>query len=74
MAKSTKLDEIQLQVIINGDRAGKTIGDLKQAQKQLNAEINQTAVGSEAYIKKMDELKELLLTKKLISKSKEAPK
>lgn len=59
MAKSTKLDEIQLQVIINGDRAGKTLGDLKQAQKQLNAEINQTTVGSEAYIKKMDELKKV---------------
>ena len=57
MAKSTKLDEIQLQVIINGDRAGKTLGDLKQAQKQLNAEINQTAVGSEAYLKKHPEMR-----------------
>lgn len=59
MAKSTKMDEIQLQVIINGDRAGKTLGELKQAQKQLNAEINQTAVGSDAYMKKMEELKKV---------------
>lgn len=58
MAK-TKLDEIQLQVIINGDKAGKTLGDLNQAQKQLSAELKNIKIGSDEWIKKMDELKKV---------------
>lgn len=58
MAK-TKLDEVQLQVIINGDKAGKTLGDLQQAQKQIVAELRNMKIGSEEWVKKMEEAKKV---------------
>lgn len=48
---STRTDKINLDVIINGDRAGKTLDELTKAQKELNSELKKVAIGSAEYNK-----------------------
>ena len=53
---STRTDKINLDVIINGDRAGKTLDELTKAQRELNSQLKKVAIGSEEYIKLKGEL------------------
>lgn len=53
---STRTDKINLDVIINGDRAGKTLDELTKAQRELNSELKKVAIGSDAYNKLKGEL------------------
>ncbi len=53
---ATRTDQVNLDVIINGDRAGKTLSDLQQAQKALTASIRETTIGSQEYMDQMEKL------------------
>lgn len=46
----------RIDIFLNGDKAGATIGDLKRNIRLLNNEINQLTPGTEAYNKKIREL------------------
>ena len=53
-------DKIQVELEINGQkRAGKTINDLKKDYRQLNREIGNLEIGSDQYIRKMEQSKKI---------------
>lgn len=54
---SVRTDRVQVEVEIGGQKAGATINELQKSYKQLNRELNQLAIGSDAYNKKAEELK-----------------
>lgn len=47
----------RIDIFINGNQAGNTIGDLQKKSRQLNNEIKRLAPGTEAYKNKIKELK-----------------
>lgn len=49
-------DEIVLKIVVDSDLAGKTVGELKQDFKDLNKQLEQTQVGTEAYKKTLQSL------------------
>lgn len=56
---STKTDKVNLDVVINGERAGKTLSELNQAQKALSASIRDTKIGSAEYMQQMEKLQKV---------------
>lgn len=56
---SVKLDKVQLEVIINGEKGKFNLNELNQAGKQLNAELRNLPVGTKAFIDKSAELRKV---------------
>jgi TP901 family phage tail tape measure protein len=50
-------DIVNVIVNVNGEKSGKTLKDLKKDSRQLRRELDNLVPGSEAFIKKMEELK-----------------
>jgi hypothetical protein len=55
MAKTSK-DSIQIDVEINGLKAGKTLKELQNQKRTLNAELRNLTIGTEEYRKKAEQL------------------
>ena len=55
MAKTSK-DSIQIDVEINGLKAGKTLKDLQRQKRTLNSELRNLTIGTEEYRKKAEQL------------------
>ncbi len=53
---STRTDKVNLDVVINGERAGKTLADLNAVQRALTASIRETKIGSAEYMEQMEKL------------------
>ena len=56
---SIKIDRIQLEAIINGEKGKYSLKELTQASKQLRAELNQLPVATKAFTDKAAELKKV---------------
>lgn len=56
---AVRQDKVQVDVELNGKKAGDSINDLQKSYKQLNRERNQMTVGTDEYIKKTAELKKV---------------
>jgi hypothetical protein len=50
-------DKIQLELIINGEKAGATLKELNSASRQLNKEIQHLTPGTEEFKKKAEQLR-----------------
>ncbi|AHM62326.1 chromosome segregation ATPase [Flammeovirgaceae bacterium 311] len=56
---ATRVDKVQVEVEIGGEKVKNTIGDLEKAYKQLNRERKHMTVGTEEYIRKTEALKDV---------------
>lgn len=56
---SVKQENVQVNVEINGQKAGKTLAELKKDSQQLYRELSQLKPGTDAFIKKMEEIKKV---------------
>lgn len=52
-------EQIQLEVTVNGKQAGTSLGDLQKRYRGLNAEIRHLTPGTDAFIKKSAELRQV---------------
>ena len=56
---AVRTDKVQVDVEINGKKAGDSISDLQKSYKQLNRERNKMTIGTDEYVKKTEELKKV---------------
>jgi hypothetical protein len=56
---NVRQDNVQVNVEINGQRAGKTLSDLKKESQQLYRELNKLVPGSKEFVDKLAEVKKV---------------
>jgi uncharacterized protein YoxC len=56
---SVRKDQVQVSVEINGKKAGETMKDLNNSAKTLNKELSALTIGSDEFVKKSEELRQV---------------